>query len=78
MDERRAPTECPKCGGPRVASILYGLPDFEAIEDDLAAGRIVLGGCFICEGDPEWACEDCDHRWGAVEFLEPSAGETAD
>jgi hypothetical protein len=67
MDSLRVPTECPACGGPRVASILYGLPDFSPeLDRELDAGRIVLGGCIVCDDDPEWACEDCGHRWGSV------------
>lgn len=76
MDERQAPTECPRCGGPRVASIFYGLPDFEAIKDDLAAGRIILGGC--CVGKLRWACLDCRHRWRDGEPRDPSAEDVAD
>jgi hypothetical protein len=36
---------CPRCGSRQIADIFYGFPDFTAIEADLKAGRIVLGGC---------------------------------
>jgi len=63
MSKRNKPKECPKCGKKKIASFLFGLPDFLAIEKDLKAGRIVLGGCCLSSDDPEWKCQTCGHEW---------------
>lgn len=58
---RRKPAICPACGSPRVASVLYGLIAFdERLQADLAAGRVVLGGCCLTRYDPVWRCVDCE------------------
>lgn len=55
------PRKCPQCGSVRVASILYGLPDYgEELERKLKEGRIILGGCCALKDDPTWQCADCD------------------
>lgn len=57
----RKPRKCPKCGGKRIARIYYGLPDFcDNLEADLAAGRIILGGCVSVMWDAPWQCVECD------------------
>lgn len=66
------PSECPACHGRRVASILYGLPEFSPeLERELDAGRVVLGGCCPFGNDPEWKCAACGHRWGRVDWSDP-------
>jgi hypothetical protein len=68
------PSECPACHEPRVATILYGLPDFSPeLERELDAGRVVLGGCCVFGDDPEWQCLGCGHRWGHLEWPDPPA-----
>jgi hypothetical protein len=63
--KRRKPSQCEKCGSDRVASVMYGLVyPTEALESDLEAGRVVLGGCSILPGSPEWRCMACHHEWG--------------
>lgn len=57
---KRKPKNCPVCRSPRVANILYGMPEFSAkLEKDMNAGRIILGGCCVTNDDPEWQCTDC-------------------
>ena len=57
---KRKPKKCPVCSSPRVATILYGMPELSAkLEKELSAGRIILGGCCITDDDPEWQCADC-------------------
>ena len=66
------PSHCPACYSPRVACILYGLPDFSPeLERDMNAGRVVLGGCSVFEDSPEWQCMACRHRWGRLEGADP-------
>ena len=56
----RKPRQCPACGSKLIAPILFGLPMFsEELENKLAAGQIVLGGCCISDDDPKWECVDC-------------------
>jgi hypothetical protein len=55
---------CPKCGAESPAWILYGLPAFTPeLKAKLKAGKIVLGGCLVEEGQPTWHCNACDHEW---------------
>ena len=55
---------CPKCNSENTAGIIYGYPDDDLLDAD-ADGDIVLGGCCIGGGDPDYACKDCDYRWQA-------------
>lgn len=56
--------QCPNCGAKNTACILYGLPKFsESLDKDLENGLIVLGGCTIFEGDPNFKCNECKHSW---------------
>jgi predicted RNA-binding Zn-ribbon protein involved in translation (DUF1610 family) len=59
---KRKPTKCPKCGASTIAKILYGLPVFHEVEEDLNAGRLVLGGCCMCGDDPKWQCTTCNTK----------------
>jgi hypothetical protein len=55
---------CPQCQSHNVAEILYGMPAFsEELEHDLDSGKIVLGGCFVSEGDAKFQCADCGTTW---------------
>lgn len=59
----RKPCKCPHCGG-KVASVLYGMPIYsEKLQADLDAGRIVLGGCEICEENHQWECTQCERKF---------------
>jgi len=60
-ESERKPRKCPECGSGRIAKILYGMPAFsEKLENNLNAGRIVLGGCCVTLDDPVWQCVECD------------------
>lgn len=54
---------CPECGSENVVPIVYGLPSWEAWEEELE-GKIRLGGCCISEDSPKYACKDCHCEWG--------------
>lgn len=56
---KRKPRQCPACKSKNVASIEYGYPSSEAIEQ-VEQKKIVLGGCCISDRDPSWRCMDCD------------------
>jgi hypothetical protein len=56
---------CSACGSASVAKFQYGLPRFTPeLNEDLDAGRVILGGCSVGPEDPLWACLDCKSNWG--------------
>ena len=58
----RKPCKCPKCGG-KVVPIVYGMPAPELYEK-AERKEVVLGGCCIHEdGDPQWACIECEQQF---------------
>ena len=61
--------DCPACGSSRIADIFYGYMDVSAIADDLASGRIVLGGSSLSASSPKWRCNTCGHEWGDFEAV---------
>ena len=66
------PSECPSCRSTRVARIQYGLPHFtRELEEELASGKVVLGGCVVFGDDPSWQCLACGHRWRELELDVP-------
>jgi hypothetical protein len=69
MTDESRPSCCPSCGCEKVAAIVYGLPYVnEHFDTALQRGEIVLGGCCVMDGMPEWSCNECKHRWGSLEF----------
>lgn len=53
---------CPFCGSELVVPIVYGFAD-AGMGMDADEGKLVIGGCEITDGDPQWACRSCDSRW---------------
>lgn len=73
------PEACPRCGSSRVARILYGEPaSSSTLDDDIAAGRIVLGGCVVGEDAPGHRCAACGSEWGGQPATARSAGSGSD
>lgn len=65
VEEPAVPCCCPRCGGKRLARIMYGLvpkPD-EELERELREGQVVLGGCCAWDRMPQWKCTTCAHEW---------------
>ena len=51
---------CPKCNSKNTCRIMYGMPAYtDKLEQDLAAGKISLGGCIVSVNDPNRHCNDC-------------------
>jgi len=74
MKKREYQVMCPRCGSKDTAEILYGMPAYSEIKDEIEAGKIVLGGCEIFtvpteRGDvqyqPERVCNKCGKKFGA-------------
>lgn len=58
------PEPCPVCGSGQVAIIQYGLPaPSDELDQALARGDVVLGGCVIQPTAPDLQCRMCGHRW---------------
>lgn len=57
-------TICPHCGSGKTATILYGMPAPEAMEQ-AERGEIVLAGCVVSGIDPQLACRDCGSLWSS-------------
>lgn len=53
---------CPECDEQGL-EIIYGRPTSKTM-DRAKRGEVVLGGCMIGKGMPQWYCPKCEHRWG--------------
>jgi len=56
--------DCPTCGSPNTAEIIYGFVDVAGLTDGLESGRIVLGGCDLSQSSARWRCNACGGEWG--------------
>ncbi len=57
--------KCPSCKSENIAEYLFGLPmENEELWKAVDAGKIILGGCCVGPGDPEWECNDCGRIGG--------------
>jgi hypothetical protein len=54
---------CPQCQSKKVIPIIYGMPTEETF-NEAESGKVILGGCCISEGSPEWHCTDCEYQFG--------------
>ncbi|HEY6559929.1 MAG TPA: hypothetical protein VI072_21745 [Polyangiaceae bacterium] len=64
MSTRKTSTApCPSCGSPDVVRVIHGMPDEEA-EAAARRGEVVLGGCLVWPGKPDWHCRACEHEFG--------------
>jgi hypothetical protein len=61
--------KCPKCGSANVAQIIYGLTTpSEELKKDIKEKRVTLGGCMVYDGAPEWRCNKCGNKYGAIKI----------
>ena len=54
--------KCPKCHSAKVAPIMYGMPSYEGFQE-AERGEVILGGCIVMPGQPDYGCLDCKHQW---------------
>ena len=60
VERKRKPRKCPSCGFSPVGKILYGMPAWSVqFQEDVDAGRTIVGGCCISDDDPLWQCFKC-------------------
>ena len=76
----RSGDRCPKCGSTDVGKFFYGLyePDGgdSILNEDIAKGRLIPGGCMVDESSPRYRCNNCSYRWGNhVTEIKESFGE---
>ncbi len=58
--KRRATPACPRCGSADVAWILRGYPMIDdELRADLAAHRVILGGCLVWPDQSDHRCRAC-------------------
>ncbi len=64
------PDRCPKCGTSRLATIIYGIPDFEnhQLWHRLDRGELILAGNYTGEDYPLWQCLDCNAHLYSVTY----------
>lgn len=61
---------CPRCGKTNPALILYGYPDFDdELQQELAEGSVILGGCCVRYPDPKYQCRSCGKEFGGTPKL---------
>lgn len=59
---------CPYCGATKTAKIVYGMPAMSPkLMDLMDKGEIVLGGCSIIDGTPEYRCNECNKEFSSRE-----------
>lgn len=63
-DQHELRPRCPLCGEASGVPILYGMVGSD-VQEDLARGAVVLGGCIVSGANPSWHCmkESCQHEW---------------
>ncbi len=72
--EQERDMTCPECLSCKVMPIVYGFPS-PALVTALKRSEVLLGGDYLVEGDPSWACRLCQSRWRAWPFAWPDPGD---
>ena len=65
---------CPECLSSKVLPIVYGFPSPPLVAA-LKKSRVLLGGDYLVEGDPSWACGACQSRWRTWPFAWPNLSD---
>lgn len=64
MTSSRRSVHCPECKSTHIAFVMMGMPLYDdELERKLKEGKIILGGCVVSDGDPNFVCNDCKHQW---------------
>ncbi len=57
--------KCPYCGSEHIAEYLRGLPVFdEELQKAVENGEVIIAGCLVYPGDPDYRCRDCHKDFG--------------
>tara|TARA_Y100001960_G_scaffold107231_1_gene115214 strand:- start:2965 stop:4011 length:1047 start_codon:yes stop_codon:yes gene_type:complete len=61
--------KCPKCGSDQVTLITYGYPDGSPeVMEKIKNEEVELGGCCVDDNSPKWKCQDCEERFGKINW----------
>ena len=64
----RKPSTCPRCGGSKVAYVLWGFPaGSRRLMELQESGEVEIAGCMIPaapEAPAMWLCRTCGYAWG--------------
>ena len=41
------------------------------MERNLDKGKVVLGGCYVTDDDPDRHCNDCENEWNKTDNYNP-------
>lgn len=64
MNDSKEKLVCPKCQSKNVARVLFGLPNYnEDLDRKLKNKEVVLGGCVLDVGAPDYHCNECGEEW---------------
>lgn len=58
---------CPQCGAPAVVPCVYGYPT-QALLAAMSRGRVLLGGDYLIDQEPTWACKTCEAQFASWPF----------
>ena len=66
---------CPACESKDVAEIRYGYYDskMDVWKEELECGKVILGGCIVCENSKRFYCNKCGYKWGCVKAVGSTA-----
>ena len=66
---------CPACESKDVAEIRYGYYDskMDVWKEELESGKVILGGCIVCENSKRFYCNKCGYKWGCVKAVGSTA-----
>tara|TARA_B100000686_G_scaffold338066_1_gene410048 strand:- start:452 stop:670 length:219 start_codon:yes stop_codon:yes gene_type:complete len=62
--------KCPKCGSDKIIPISYGYIDGSSeTMQKIINEEIETGGCCIDEESPKWKCQNCEERFGKLDWV---------
>ncbi len=69
--------KCPRCRKKSGATILYGMPVWDLVSNDVEQGYLVIGGCMAERDDPERECTACGYQW-RIKRRKPDLSDLSD
>lgn len=55
----RLSAQCSKCGSTHIKRVIYGMPDFETMNE----AKYIYAGCVVGDDDPQYQCADCGKQY---------------
>ena len=61
--------QCSKCGSDNFSEIIYGyIKRNQEINQAIKEKKIQLGGYIISDQSPKFQCNECQFKWGSIEY----------